>query len=228
MRPWHQPWFAAQSKFLDPLAGRLCGTAGANAGCARRAPNPSKLPPWPQPQTGRSAETDTDPPCSSHPPRRGPAHPSTVAYSDHACAAGAPADRAACWITVSPRATALLPLAPRAPLPQPVLIASRGRAGFPPACLPQRRQAAALHTLPRLPTAPSTSRSVCRAPACWRFRRATARPETHRPRPARPKTTEVLHDPTRYSVHGPAQRLPRASIFLRGRAMRWRGGGRPR
>ena len=291
MRPWHQPWFAAQSKFLDPLAGRLCGTAGANAGCARRAPNPSKLPPWPQPQTGRPAETDSDPPCSSQPPRRGPAHPSTVAYSDHACAAGAPADRAACWITVSPRATALLPLAPRAPLPQPVVIASRGRAGFPPpasqsggkpphsircrgsprrlrlreafavrplagafeeqqrarrptdpdplapkrrkfcttpphtACTAQlnafperqsscvaepcggvggaghgrdsppglcvgrpttvaptrRRQAAAVHALPRLPTAPSRSQSVWSAPACWRFWSTALLPETYCP-----------------------------------------------
>jgi hypothetical protein len=54
---------------------------------------------------------------------------------------------------------ALLSLAPRAPLLQPVVIASRWRASFHPsggpcftlACLTQRRQAAVLHALLRLP-----------------------------------------------------------------------------
>jgi hypothetical protein len=54
--------------FSDPLAGRLCGTARASTRCARRCPNPTDLPPCPDSQTGRPAATDTDPPCSSHPP----------------------------------------------------------------------------------------------------------------------------------------------------------------
>ena len=57
-----------------------------------------------------------------------------------------------------------------------------------PACdaaqVPQRRQAAALHALPRPRTAPSNSRSVWSAPACWRFPAATLRPEPCYPTPA--------------------------------------------
>ena len=52
-----------------------------------------------------------------------------------------------------------------------------------PARVPEQQRRTELHALPRLPTAPSTSRSVWSAPACWRFRRATPRPETYRPAP---------------------------------------------
>jgi len=56
----------------------------------------------------------------------------------------------------------------------------------------QRRQAAAHHTLPRLLTAPSDSRSVWSAPACWRCRRAALRPETSHPAPAFHKRPDGL------------------------------------
>ena len=49
-----------------------------------------------------------------------------------------------------------------------------------------------LHTLPRLLTAPSNSRSVWSAPACWRCRRAALRPETSHPAPAFHKRPDGL------------------------------------
>jgi len=94
-------------------------------------------------------------------------------------ALGAPLDSAPAWATVS----------------RAELLSSRSKTGRPSfnpsplhsvegpasalAHLPQRRQAAAVHALPRLPTAPSTSRSVWSAPACWRCRTTPLRPETY-------------------------------------------------
>ena len=79
----------------------------------------------------------------------------------------------------------------------PMAIRSRGKAGFHPRpmattpCrarfhpghLPQRRQAAAVHALPRLRLAPPHARNVWITLACWRCRRATPCSETYRPGP---------------------------------------------
>ena len=82
----------------------------------------------------------------------------------------------------------------------------------------QRRQAAAVHALPRLPTAPSTSRSVWSAPACWRCRSSALLPETYRPSPASHNRPEFLgtraHTPLKAQFHpgpgvGDPNRRPR-------------------
>jgi len=57
------------------------------------------------------------------------------------------------------------------------------RARFHPGHLPQRRQAAAVHALPRLRLAPPHARNVWITLACWRCRRATPCSETYRPGP---------------------------------------------
>jgi len=101
------------------MAGRLWETAGADTRCARRSPSPRELSRWPDPQTGRSAGTDTDHPCSLSPPAHGSAFLSTVASSDRSFAVAVPADRPPCWATVSPHAAAFLQLGHRASLLQP-------------------------------------------------------------------------------------------------------------
>ena len=76
----------------------------------------------------------------------------------------------------------------------------------------QRRQAAAVHALPRLPTAPSTSRSVWSAPACWRCRRATARLETYHPAPAFHKRPDGLLTRRHCPFEGPVPPGPRDAV----------------
>jgi hypothetical protein len=81
----------AHFSFWTPWRGGCAGTAGASARYTRGSPNPTKLPPWPEPKTGRSAGTDTDPARSLHPPFPGPPLPSAVAYSDRPSALATPA-----------------------------------------------------------------------------------------------------------------------------------------
>ena len=56
----------------------------------------------------------------------------------------------------------------------------------------QQQQGTGLAALPRLPAAPPNSRSVWSAPACWRCRRATRRPQTDRPKTALHKRQDFL------------------------------------
>jgi hypothetical protein len=78
------------------------------------------------------------------------------------------------------RATALPQLVHRVPV-EPVVIASRWRAGFHPRSSPtaaaSRRSPCAAATS----RAPPRSRSVWRAPACWRCRSSALLPETYGP-----------------------------------------------
>jgi hypothetical protein len=52
-----------------PCRGRCAGAAAAGPRCTSRSPKPPNLPPSPEPKTGQSATTDTDPP-SIVPPLR--------------------------------------------------------------------------------------------------------------------------------------------------------------
>jgi hypothetical protein len=151
----HRRSKAAHLSFWPPCRGGCAGTAETGAGCTRRSPNPTELPPQPEPKTGRSAETDTDP-LSIVPPLR------VLLQIDP------PADRPPFLAALSPRAAASFVASTERPCFNPMVVTSREKAGFHPARLTQRRQATALHALPRLPTAPSTSRSVWSAPACGR------------------------------------------------------------
>jgi len=66
------------------------------------------------------------------------------------------------------------------------------RPGSTPARNSQQQQGTGLAALPRLPAAPPTSRCVWSAPACWRCRRATRRPQTDRPKTALHKRQDFL------------------------------------
>ena len=156
--------------FLHPLAGQLCGNRRGRHSLCQKVSHPTDLPPWPDPQTSQSAGTETDPPRSSPQPPHSPALPAAVAHSGRLSARDVPADQPSCWATVSLRAAALQQLEHRAPLLQPGLIASVGRPGSSLARVLPQQGAAAVSALPRLRTAPSRSRSVWSAPACWRFR----------------------------------------------------------
>ena len=143
-------------QFMDPLAGRLCGHSRRQRSVTRGSPNPTKLPPWPEPKTGRSAGTDTDPPCDAPPPPHAPDHPSAVAHSDRPSAAGTPEAKPPCSATVSraqrpacSSSTQHLCFNPwrEYPVAQPASIPVGGPC-FTLACLTQRRQAAAVHALP--------------------------------------------------------------------------------
>ena len=97
----------------------------------------------------------------------------------------------------------------------------RGACGGPdstPARVPEQQRRTELHALPRLPTAPSTSRSVWSAPACWRCRSSALLPETYRPSPASHNRPEFLgtraHTPLKAQFHpgpgvGDPNRRPR-------------------
>ena len=87
-----------------------------------------------------------------------------------------------------------------------------------PARVPEQQRRTELHALPRLPTAPSTSRSVWSAPACWRCRSSALLPETYRPSPASHNRPEFLgtraHTPLKAQFHpgpgvGDPNRRPR-------------------
>ena len=142
---------------LGPLwQGSCAGIAGASTLCAGRFPNPTDLPPWPEPETGRSAGTNTDPPCDAPPPPHAPDHPSAVAHSDRPSAAGTPEAKPPCSATVSrgqrpacSSSTQHLCFNPwrEYPVAQPASIPVGGPC-FTLACLTQRRQAAAVHALP--------------------------------------------------------------------------------
>ena len=67
----------------------------------------------------------------------------------------------------------------------------------------QRRQAAAVHALPRLRTAPPNSRSAWSAPACWRFSGNRTALGDLPPHSCLPRTTELLAHPTTLLTRGP-------------------------
>ena len=66
----------------------------------------------------------------------------------------------------------------------------------------QRRPTTALQTLLRAPTALPTSRSAWSAPACWRCRRVTPRPETSHPAPVFHKRPDGLLTRRHYPFEG--------------------------
>jgi hypothetical protein len=149
------------------------------------------------PKTGRSASTDTHPPCSSPPPAPRPRPCSPTAHSDRPPLLVVP-QRDHPARPPFPRAQRhLFSSGPERQCFNPMAIRSRGKAGFHPRpmattpCrarshpghLPQRRQAAAVHALPRLRLAPPHARNVWITLACWRCRRATPCSETYRPGP---------------------------------------------
>ena len=84
------------------------------------------------------------------------------------------------------------------------MVTIRWRARFHPG--QQTRWSASLH----LRTAPSDPRSVCRAPACWRCRRALPCPEPYRPTPAFLQTTGFSGDTTAllWETRAPSQGRP--------------------
>ncbi len=192
-------------------------TAEAGAPCARRPPNPTELTPWPEPKTDRSAATDTNPPCSSNPPPYGPPLPSAVAHSDLPSAVGTGAAKPPYWAIVSPPATALLSLAPRAHLLPPALIALplEGRvpprpasysAGQPPHSTRCRDSARRLRH----------RAAMWYAPACGRFRRATPRPVTYTPPlPSRPvpHLTPCVAWPNTFTLRWPAFLPARGRVY---------------
>jgi len=68
------PAVAAHFSFWPGWRGGCAGTAGASARYTRGSPNPTELPPWPEPKTGRSAGLHTHPASKlvSTAPRPGP------------------------------------------------------------------------------------------------------------------------------------------------------------
>ncbi len=198
-------------QFLDPWAGRLCGTAGAGARCPRRSPNLKEL-------------STIDRARRSPPPHRCPTLPSAAASFDRPATAGTPEVRPLCWVTVFLRAPALLQLALRARLRQPVRIASRWRAGFHPrsphTAAASRRSPCAATTV----NGASESRSVWNAPACGRCRGVLPRLQTYPPalsaKPM-PRPTYFVAHPTTSTLRWPA------SIPPEGECMRISGIGLP-
>jgi hypothetical protein len=146
--------------FETPWQSGFAGTPGASTPCARRSPNPTDLPPWPEPRTGGSAGTDTAFPAARLyrpttqpflPALRTPLVPllSVLPQVYHPNGPPFPARSG--------------PPAARAPTPlrRPLVIASHGKPGFQPSPmattrgmarfhrgrLTQRQQACALQTL---------------------------------------------------------------------------------
>ena len=138
-------------QFLDRLPGRVSAKVNASAHCPRKRPDTRGLRPRRIPELARAFEPTLilragrlHRPAAQPfvPPLRPPIVPPLLVLPqiDHPCGP-----------TVSPRATGLLQLEHRAPLFQAVVIPARKKAGAHPARPTQRRQAAALHALPRLP-----------------------------------------------------------------------------
>jgi len=155
------PWSGAYFTFWTPWQGGCPATTWADARCARGSPNPTERPPWSEPKTGRSDGTDTDPPCSSpppptaqslFPPLRAPVVSPLLVLQQIYTSHRATVSRAQ---GPSSRSSPKPPTSTRGDGRRPV-----GKPASTPARLTQRRQAAALDALPRLPTAPSRSRCV--------------------------------------------------------------------
>jgi len=130
--------------FETPWQGGFAGTPGASTPCARRSPNPTDLPSWPDPQTGRSAGTDTAFPAARLyrpttqpflPALRTPLVPllSVLPQVYHPNGPPFPARSG--------------PPAARAPTPlrQPLVIASHGKPGFQPSPMATTRGVARFH-----------------------------------------------------------------------------------
>jgi hypothetical protein len=206
---------AGASQFLDPSAGRLCEHSSRQRSLHQRVSKPNRLS-WPEPKTGRSAGVDTKPPCRSPPPPHGPALACALAPPESPSALGAPLDSAPAWATVS-RAELLSSRSKtgRPSFNPPPLHSVEGPASAP-AQLPQRRQAAALHALPRPRMAPANVRSPWSAPACRRCRRALLRPETSHPTPAFHKRPDGLLTRRHCLFEGPAPPRPDGYDSMKG------------
>jgi len=182
---------AAHFSFWTPWRGGCAGAAAAGAGCAKRYPNPTELPPWPEPKTGRSAGLHTHAPSKlvSTAPRPGPflygcALRSSIRYG---CSRRQP------WrATVSRAQRPSCSSSSKRPCFHPWRWHPVGGLASTLARLPQRRQAAAVHAPRRFRTASPRSRSVWSAPACWRFRSSALLPETYGPTFASQKRHDFL------------------------------------
>ena len=164
-------------RVLGPLVGRLCRKQHGPALIAPEAANPSKFPPWPEAKTGRSAGTDADPSqqLASTALRSSP--------SLRRCALRLSLRGWCCCRDTTPlsqrfaRATAPSSSSTERRCFQPVVVASRGDAGFHPGRCPIQQQRHATGCAAATPN----SRSFWAAPACWRRRRVLPAPETYGP-----------------------------------------------
>ena len=121
-------------QFFGPLwRGNCAGTAGASARCIRGSSNPTELLSWPEPNTGQSARMTRNLPATHiHRPAARPFLPALRTPI-------VPPLRVLPQTTLEghrfARATALPQLGHRVPV-EPVVIASRWRAGFHPRSSP--------------------------------------------------------------------------------------------
>jgi hypothetical protein len=190
---------AAHFSFWTPWRGGCAGTAGASARYTRGSPNPTELPPRPEPKTGRSVGLHTHPASKlvSTAPRPGPFLRGCALRSFLRCWCSCR------WTTpLGHRFPACNgpPAAPAPSAPAPTRgdsIPLEGRLTPPGRWLrfgggPGSTRALITHRAAasrRSPCAAATSRapprsrSVWSAPACWRCRTTARLPQTYCPSP---------------------------------------------